>query len=88
MRSEAYKFEALCVRLPIDQNEIGFDVTIAKISPLAGKRVIEVAPRQHLIVRQKPYDFSQVDIEAASMPTGFLSTIIALELSGILNTPH
>ena len=88
MRSEAYKFEAVRVRLPIDQNEIRLDVTIAKIPPLAGKRMIEVAPRQHLIIRQKPYCFCQISIEAPPMPTGFLSTIIALELSRIPNTPH
>jgi len=88
MRSEAYKLEVLCVRLPIDQNEVRSDVTIAKIPPLAGKRVIEVAPREHLIIRQKPYYFCQISIEAPPMPTGFLSTIIALELSRIPNTPH
>jgi len=71
MRSQPYKFEALCVWLPVDQNEVRLDVTIAKIPPLAGKRVIEVAPRQHLIIRQKPYYFCQISIEALPMPTGF-----------------
>jgi hypothetical protein len=88
MGSEPHEFEALCVRLSIDQNEIRPDVAIAKIFPLAGKHVIEVAPRQPLVVREEPHRFGKVSVEAAPIPTGFLSPIIAPELSGVPNTPH
>jgi len=45
--------------------------------------MIEVALRQPFVVCQKPHRFREICIEAAAMPSGFLSPIIALELAGV-----
>ena len=45
MRAQPDKFEARVVRLAVDQDEVGPDVAIAVIAPLAAKRVIEIAAR-------------------------------------------
>ena len=48
MRAEADEFEASLVRLAIDQNPVGSDVTVAVITPSAAERMIEIMPRQPL----------------------------------------
>jgi hypothetical protein len=45
MRAEPDKLEARVVRLAVDQDEIGTDVAIAVIAPLAAKRMIEIGRR-------------------------------------------
>jgi hypothetical protein len=45
MRTEARKFENIVLQLPVDQHEIGADMAISMISPLADRRMIDVARR-------------------------------------------
>jgi hypothetical protein len=45
MRAEAHEFEGRGVWLAINQNEVGPDMAVAMIVPLAGKPMIEIAPR-------------------------------------------
>ncbi len=42
MRAQAHKFEALVIRLAVDQNEIRPEVAVAVIVPFAGQGVIEI----------------------------------------------
>jgi hypothetical protein len=44
VRAEADKLKTGCVRLAVDQDEVGPDVAIAMIAPLAAERVIEIPP--------------------------------------------
>jgi len=46
MRAKAHKFEAVVVRLAVDENEIRPDVAVAVIVPFAGQRVIEIPARR------------------------------------------
>jgi len=55
MRTETDKLKACIVRLAVDQNEVWPDVAVAVIAPLAAERMIELAPRQRLILRQHPH---------------------------------
>ena len=42
MRAEADEFEASLVRLALDQNQVGSDVTVAVITPFTTERMIEI----------------------------------------------
>jgi hypothetical protein len=88
MRPEPHELEALRVWLSVDQDKIRLNVAVKKNLQLARKRVIEVAPWQAFVVRQKVLGFGEISIEAEPMPTRFLSPIVAPELPGVPNTPH
>ena len=45
MRAEPDKLKARVVRLAVDQDEVGPDVAITVIAPLAAQRMIEIAAR-------------------------------------------
>jgi len=57
MRTETDKLKACIVRLAADQNEVGPDMAVAVIAPLAAERVIEIAPGQRLVLREHRYGF-------------------------------
>jgi hypothetical protein len=59
MRAQADKFEALVIRLAVDQNEIRPDVAVAVIVPFAGKWVIEIPARQRCVVGEQVDDLHQ-----------------------------
>ena len=40
--TEAHKLEARVIRLAVDENEIGPDVAVAMIAPIAGQRVVDI----------------------------------------------
>jgi hypothetical protein len=40
MRSKPHQFESLIIRLPVDQDKVGFDVTVTKSGPVAAQRMI------------------------------------------------
>src|SRR5450830_523590 len=88
MRTEPHEFEIMVVWFPINQNEIGPDVAIAVIAPLARERVIEVASRQQHIRSQHVDGFHQNGINLFAMPYGFLAFVVALDAVGVLNLPH
>jgi hypothetical protein len=43
MRAKAHEFEAVVIRLAVDENKIRSDVAVAVIAPFAGQWVIEIA---------------------------------------------
>jgi hypothetical protein len=49
MRATAHKFEAILIRLAVEENEIRPDVTITVILPFAGQWVIEIPGRQRSV---------------------------------------
>ena len=73
MRTETDKLKAGVVRLAVDQDQIRPDVAIAVIGPLAAERVIEIPPRQRLVLRQRTDGFEQIGIEAFAVSSGFFA---------------
>ncbi len=51
VRAEADKLKARLVRLAVNEDEVGPDVAIAVIAPLAAELVIEIPPWQRLVLR-------------------------------------
>jgi hypothetical protein len=49
MRAETHPLKTAVIRLAIDQEKVGLDVTIPMIFPLAGERMIEIPPGQGLV---------------------------------------
>lgn len=43
VRADTNQVEMIIIRLPVNQNQIRFDVAVAMIRPLTGKRMIKVA---------------------------------------------
>lgn len=87
MRAETDQAENV-FPLGIDQHQIGLDVTIAMIAPVAGKRMILIARRKRLIQSQNAKDCAQVSFHRSAMPTLQFSLEIAPELASLLNFPH
>jgi hypothetical protein len=73
MRSEPDKLKYVVVQKPINQHEIGLDVTIAIIGPIAGQRVIPESCRQGNVFKQHSYDRSQFRFEYLPEATSQLS---------------
>jgi hypothetical protein len=71
VRAEAHQIEVFVVRLAVNENEIGPDVAIAMIVPLAGQRMIDIAARQWRVGGKKVDDFHQQGIELLAEPAGF-----------------
>jgi hypothetical protein len=59
MRAKAHKFEAVVIRLAVDENEIRPDVAVAVIAPFAGQLVIEIPARQRRVGGEQVDDFYQ-----------------------------
>ena len=54
-RRDAPAHSMRVARLAVDQNEVWPDVAVAVIALFAAERMIEIAPRQRLILRQHPH---------------------------------
>jgi hypothetical protein len=76
MRAEPDKLKGHIIRLAVNQNEVGSDVAVAVIAPLAAERVIEIPSRQWLALRQDGNGFEKQGIEALGPPSGFLAPVI------------
>jgi hypothetical protein len=59
MRSKPNEFEAIIIRLAVDQNEIRPDVAVAVIVPFAGQWVIELPARQRRVGGEQVDDIHQ-----------------------------
>lgn len=88
VRSEAYEFERLGIRLAVDENEVRPDVAVAVIGPFTGQRVVEVTPGQRFVGNEQVHDRHQRGIEALAMPPRFLAFVVTLEAPGVANLPH
>ena len=49
VRTETNQVEVIIIRLPVDQNQIWFDVAVAMIRPFTGRRMVKVAMEQWCI---------------------------------------
>jgi hypothetical protein len=58
VRAETDEFEAGLVRHAVDQDQIGPDVAVAVIAPLAAERVIKITSGQPIVLRQMFTAFS------------------------------
>ena len=80
MRTKTHEFEIMVVWFPVNQNEVGPDVAIAVITPLARERVIEVTSRQQCIRSQHVDGFYQNDTKLFAVPSGFLAFVATRQL--------
>jgi hypothetical protein len=69
VRAETNELEAVVVRLTVNENEIRLKMAIAKILPLAGERMIDLAARERLIGCQHIDDLHEQRIEPLAMPS-------------------
>ncbi len=88
VRTETHQFKAFIVWLAVNKHQIGAQVAIPVIVPFAGKRVVEMARRQRLIVREKIHRVQKQLVEFLTEYSRLFAAIIALEARLIFNRPH
>src|SRR5438132_9315063 len=88
MRAAPDELQAGFVGLPVNQDEVGSDVAIAVIAPLAAERVIEIPPGQRLVFRQQRDGCQQIGVEALAVPSRLLPLVVAPKPSSVFNSPH
>jgi len=88
MRSKPHLAKGRIVRLLINQHQVGFDVAVPVIFPVAAKSVITEALLKRLIVGEGLYDSLQIRIESCLVLALGLALVVPFELSGALNRPH
>jgi hypothetical protein len=88
MRTEPDKLKAVVVRLPVDQHEIGPDVAIAAILPLADERMVAKALRQWSVGREDVHRLHEQFIELLAEDAGLLASVVPLKARGVLNRPY
>lgn len=67
MRAKANELQRLRVRLSVDQHQIGLDVAIPVILPIARAWMVVMPLRKRLIRCQGLYDRHQIGIERGPM---------------------
>jgi hypothetical protein len=70
MGAKAYEFEAVVIRLAVDENEVRPDVAVAIIAPFAGQRVIEIPARQRRVGGEQVNDLHEQCVQLLAVPTG------------------
>jgi hypothetical protein len=88
MRAKAHKFEAVVIRLAVDENEIRPEVAVAVIVPFAGQWVIEVSSRQRRVGGEQVDHLHQQGVQLLAVPAGFFSPVVTLKAGGVFNFPH
>jgi hypothetical protein len=83
MRAEPDELQAGFVWLPVNQDEVGSDVAIAVIVPLAAERVIEIPPGQRLVFRQQRDGCQQIGVKALAMPSRLLPLVVAPKTASV-----
>jgi len=67
--SRCGRAQRFVVGLAIDEDEVGLDVAIAVIAPLAAERVIKIPPGQGLILCEHVHSVEKLGIEALPVPS-------------------
>lgn len=88
MRAKPRQPQSVGIRLPVDQQQVGLDVTFAVARPIARKIVVAITRIQRLIGRQCNQHRLERVIERGSMLALSLPLVVALERGGTINRPH
>lgn len=88
MRAKAHELQRLIVRQPVDQHEIGANVAVAVVTPVAGQGVIVVTRLERPVCNQSVQHRGKIRHEGRAVLPFHLPLIVALELPGALNRPH
>jgi type IV secretory pathway protease TraF len=88
MRAKAHELENLLGGFSVHQDQIGLQVAIPMIRPLARKGMIVVALGKRKVGNEEIEDFAQEGLDVTVLRSGFDLLVIALEGSGALNPAH
>ena len=88
MKFQAHEIEMLAVGLAVDQDQIGPDVTVPVVFPLAGQRMISIMRLKRLIRRQICHDMCKFRIDGVGEPASLLAIVIPSEGRSPSNRPN
>jgi len=88
MRTETHKLQHCVIRFSVDQHQVGFDVAVTVVFPVAGQRMVAMLLGQRLVVGQRLHDRHEVIRQRFAVRTFGLAFQITLELPGLFNRPQ
>eukprot|EP01012_Entosiphon_sulcatum_P034746 TRINITY_DN44123_c0_g1_i1.p1 TRINITY_DN44123_c0_g1~~TRINITY_DN44123_c0_g1_i1.p1 ORF type:complete len:136 (+),score=4.50 TRINITY_DN44123_c0_g1_i1:270-677(+) len=88
MRSETHELQHGVIRLAVNQHQVGLDVTVPVVFPVAGEGVVTVLLGQRLVIRQGCDDGNEIARQRLTMRAFGFAFIIAFEPAGLFNRPH
>lgn len=88
MRADPQKFDRILPDLPIDQNEVGFDVAITTVVVRPDKRVISVPIRESFVASEQSQSLNEKRVDFLSVRAGKKPTKIFPEFYRPFNRPH
>ncbi len=60
MRAETHKLQHCVIRFSVDQHQVGLDVAVTVVFPVAGQRMVAMPLGQWLVVGQRLHDRHEV----------------------------
>jgi len=88
IRAETHQAKSVVVRLLVDQHQVGAEMTIAVIGPVASEGVIVVARIEGHISRKQLQNQDEIACQRGTVATFGLSLVVAFESGGAFNLPH
>jgi hypothetical protein len=88
MGAEAKKAKRCIVRLAVDQHEVGPEVAVAAVLPLADESMVAEPLRQWLVSGQQGERIGEHAMERRPERTGFDAPKVSFELACAPNRPH
>lgn len=88
MRTKAHQSQCVVIGFLIDQNQVGLDVAIPVIFPIASQSMVTVSRLQGLVGKQSRQDVAKGSIKCGPVLAFGFAFVITLELSGVIRRPH
>ena len=88
MRAQPHQLKSLRIGLAVNQHQVGLDVAIVVVFPLAGQEVVSVLFVQRKIIGQRVDDGDEFAGKGGAVNTFGFALEIPFELPGVLNSSH
>ena len=86
--AERHEIEMSGVRLAIDQDQVGPDMTVPVVLPGPRQGMVEMAPSRRPVGRKVGDDVSELRVEGFGEPALLLAFVVSFEGGGPPNRPH
>ena len=89
VRTKAHEAQRVGVRLHVEQHEVGFDVAVAVVAPVAGEGVVAVVQGgQSGVGGEEGERSAEVAIQCGGVPAFLFALEVAAELPRVFNLPR
>ena len=88
MGAEPDEVQVFVVGFSVDEDQVGPDMAIAVVAPVAGKPVVVIPARQGRIGRNEVYYLHEDGIEGLAVSPQLFPAVVAPEAFRVSNLPH